>query len=384
MAVWKRRVCQACGKQHQDNNVPRALEVKPPPCKKCGGATKYSEMWYVSLSLNGEPYVKAVSIKKKEAEEHEASLKTARANGENLGGVKPLPFPEATKIFLRWVDDRERLSMISSGTADSYRRRAEHHLEPFFRGYDIKQIDYDAADSYRDMRIEAGAAYSTINKEICILQRIISVCLQKKKIRFNPLSGYEGLPEDGRRTRFLSKPEISQLLEKCQEECRPPHLYPMVMVALETGLRRDGVMGLQWEHISFENNEIKRTVKGGVKVSIPMTSRLRGVLQAWRASQRVVGLSGYVFPSPNDRTKPLCQHTRFGYDTVCRDLGFTDVTFHTLRHTFATHFISATKDIHLLAKILGHSTTYITEIYAHVIEESKQQGIALFEAAMAQ
>ena len=48
------------------------------------------------------------------------------------------------------------------------------------------------------------------------------------------------------------------------------------------------------------------------------------------------------------------------------------------RHTFATIFLRKTKDIAALREILGHSDISETLIYAHVLEESKQEGIQCF------
>lgn len=388
MSVWKRRVCSTCGKQHQDENVPKKWSDNPPACEKCGGATKYSQKWYVSLMLGGEKYIKAVSLTKKGAEEHEAALITARANGEAVGSAKPLPFTEAKKIFLAWAEHRAQIGMLSPATLASYKGRVESNLLPFFRHHDLRGIDHLEVDKYRDSRISAGIAFATINREIGILIRMVSVCKQKKLLRSNSLEGYEFLPQTERRTRFLSRDEMSQLLAKCSEPTRPKHLYPMVVVALETGLRRDGVLGLEWSHISFDKREITRIVKGGKKVTIPMTGRLVEALKNWRtASQKVVPidgvglLSGPVFPSPV--TGGVMNRTSsFGYEAVVKELGWSDVTFHTLRHTFATHFLAATKNIHLLADILGHSTTVITQIYSHVIDESKTHAMSVFEEAM--
>lgn len=387
MAVWKRRVCQECGKQHQDENVPKKWAESPPPCGRCGGTTRYSKQWYVSLVLDGQKYVKAVSLTKKGAEEHEADLVSSRANGEKVFTLKPLPFPEAVKVFLGWAEHRCKIGMLSPRTLETYRSRVANLL-PAFKRFDLKQIDHLEADSYRDARIEAGVAFATINKELGALCHIMGVCKQKKLIRENNMDDYEYLPKTSRKTRFLSREEIAVLLEKCRESRRPKYLYPIVVVALETGLRREGVVGLEWQHISFARKEITRVVKGGKQITIPMTSRLVKVLQDWRArSQKVVPIGGWetltgpVFPSPVTGGV-MHRGTNLGYEPVIEACGWDDVTFHTLRHTFATHFLAATKNIHLLADILGHSTVVITQIYSHVIDETKAHAMAAYEQAM--
>lgn len=56
------------------------------------------------------------------------------------------------------------------------------------------------------------------------------------------------------------------------------------------------------------------------------------------------------------------------------------ITHKTGRHTYATFFLSKTKDITALQEILGHSSLSETMIYAHVLDESKQEGAKCFDA----
>ena len=54
------------------------------------------------------------------------------------------------------------------------------------------------------------------------------------------------------------------------------------------------------------------------------------------------------------------------------------VSAKTGRHTFATIFLKKTKDVATLQKLLGHSNLKETMIYAHVLDESKQEGMQCF------
>jgi site-specific recombinase XerD len=57
-----------------------------------------------------------------------------------------------------------------------------------------------------------------------------------------------------------------------------------------------------------------------------------------------------------------------------------DISHKTGRHTFATYFLKKTKDLTALKEILGHSELRETLIYAHVLDESKQEGITCFNS----
>ena len=54
------------------------------------------------------------------------------------------------------------------------------------------------------------------------------------------------------------------------------------------------------------------------------------------------------------------------------------ISHKTGRHTFATYYLKETKDLTALKEILGHSELRETLIYAHVLDESKQEGIKCF------
>ena len=56
-----------------------------------------------------------------------------------------------------------------------------------------------------------------------------------------------------------------------------------------------------------------------------------------------------------------------------------DITHKTGRHTFATYFLSKTKDLNTLKSIMGHSCLRETLVYAHVLDRDKQEGITCFD-----
>jgi integrase len=69
------------------------------------------------------------------------------------------------------------------------------------------------------------------------------------------------------RTRFLSDEERERLLVVCRSS-ESVHLFPIVTLALSTGMRRGGILGLSWENIDFQNRRITllRTKNGERRV----------------------------------------------------------------------------------------------------------------------
>jgi integrase len=65
-----------------------------------------------------------------------------------------------------------------------------------------------------------------------------------------------------------------------------------------------------------------------------------------------------------------------------RALGLSDVTFHTLRHTFASHAVMAGVDLYTLAKLLGHRDITMVQRYAHLAPDHLKAAVRLTATAL--
>ena len=70
---------------------------------------------------------------------------------------------------------------------------------------------------------------------------------------------------------------------------------------------------------------------------------------------------------------------RRAFQTACKRAGIADFTFHDLRHTCASWLVQA--DVHLLSvrDVLGHSTTAMTERYAHMDNQRIHDAVAVLD-----
>jgi integrase len=410
MSVYKRRLCGACGKEYHDQTVAKKGGKETPPLCSCGAETRYLAKWCVCVKLPGKdgvmkPHKKSVGTKE-EAKAYEASLIDRKSKGEVFSKPKDTTYLHAAKIFLDWVDEREAEGKLAPGSASSYRYRTRVHLTPFFTGKDIRNIEWEDVDEYKQYRrtqiIEEGRGKggyptnATINREIATLKRMMSIAVQKRIIKHSLLVDYELLREDNERERYLTHTEIDKLLAECSRRrmsvltsekeiaVYPAHLRIAAILGLNTGLRIDGVLTLRWEEIDWDRNEIVKMVKhhrdGAAKpVRIPMTPTLRDELKKWKARSNVVRAKGYVIPSPKKPGDHIKITSNFGLQRALAAVGIEDFTFHDFRHTFCTLFLEAFPDkIEVLRKIVGHSSSYMTRRYAHITERSTHAAMADF------
>lgn len=401
MAVFKRLNCKACGKRSQ---APKE-ERTPPACPQCGEIMTYSKKWYITVYLpttNGgkKPHTEAVSTKKSDAELEESKYKVYRSKGGKISATNPI-MNQAFDEFISYLEMQVIEGKIAESTKVYYEKRVNTNLRPSFGKIKLKDFGMkaeDLADQYKKKRIGAVKP-ATLNREIATLKRFCTFAKKKKLLPSNPLIGYELLTENNERDRVLTEEEIARLLA----ECKAPHLKLAVKIALATGLRREGVLTLKWNEIDWMRNEIRKVVKhhrrrGTKRVDIPLTIKLRDELLSWRKEQAVQSIGGYVIPSPRNPADHIKVSSDFGFASACIRAGIdvyeewsekkqkmvkkTEFHFHDLRHCFATYFLKATKNLHALAEILGHSPQEeyrMSRRYAHILREEKHEAMKQFE-----
>jgi integrase len=97
-------------------------------------------------------------------------------------------------------------------------------------------------------------------------------------------------------------------------------------------------------------------------------------LEYWALGKR----NEFVFYNP-ETGKPFVD-LKAGFGLACRKAGISGVTWHTLRHTFASRLLDRGVDIVTVQQLLGHSTVTVTMRYTHTNLESKRAAVAKLES----
>ena len=223
-------------------------------------------------------------------------------------------------------------------------------LEAHFRDRKLSQITAgDIQDFYNRKR--QLTSISTANRHLARLAHMFGKARKWKDFAGElPTKDVEKQREEGNRIRFLSHEEIQILLAQCD-----PRIYPILVCALHTGMRRGEILDLRWENVDLERGLIFVVKsKSGKPRELYITPQLRDVLVS--LGQRKEGLIFEIAVI----TLRRC------FDRALRKTNITDFCFHSLRHTFASHFIMRTSDLAALQQILGHSSLKMTMRYAHL------------------
>jgi len=184
---------------------------------------------------------------------------------------------------------------------------------------------------------------------------------------------------------YLTQEELIKLY---QTPCEKPILKAAALFSALTGLRFSDVASLKWEDIGSESSGhcIHFTQKKTRSVNyLPISESAFQILNeakeitenmTSRTKQHKEELSdkletGLIFP----RIQDLQYHrpTPFFKNWISAAGIEKKVTFHTMRHTYATLLLKANINIKIVSEMLGHADLKTTMIYAHVINESRRQ-----------
>jgi len=177
------------------------------------------------------------------------------------------------------------------------------------------------------------------------------------------------LEENNRRMRFLSTEECSSLVDNCDK-----HLRPIIITALNTGMRKSEVLNLKWDDVDLKHNFITvRYTKNGEPRQIAINGTLRETLSGIVRRLDVP----YVF-FDNATGKHYGQVTR-SFRTACKRSGITDFHFHDLRHTFASQLVMAGVDLTTVKELMGHKTMAMTLRYSHLAPQHMASAVDVLD-----
>lgn len=286
---------------------------------------------------------------------------------------------------------------FSAFCAEKYRVHAEMHLKEStwkVRQYQLANLiewfgetkltgfSTDAVEKYKQHRLGQGAKPVTINTELSQLRTVLNYAKQlgaptcKFTIKHLPVRGI------GRVT-WWTEQQIAMLLAEVEREA--PAILPLVVFVANTGVRKGEAIALEWKSVDLERGEIRIwpseywQPKSDEPREIPISDALLPWLSRVGASKRWVFTSrdgarfAYWPKRQFDRARKLAGHAdscgkRNDKKCTCGAEGLRGGP-HTLRHSFASHFLKSVPDIFLLAKVLGHSHARTTKLYAHLLPD---------------
>ena len=158
------------------------------------------------------------------------------------------------------------------------------------------------------------------------------------------------------RLRYLSEEEAERLMFNCDK-----NLKPIVITALNTGMRKSEILKLTWDRVDLKNRLILLDkTKNGERREIPINDTLYNTLSGLTRHIK----TDYVFYNP-ETLKPYYDIKR-SWNTALRKSHILDFRFHDLRHTFASWLVMKGIDLTTVKELLGHKDVKMTLRYSHL------------------
>ncbi|MDO9507626.1 site-specific integrase [Hydrogenophaga sp.] len=243
----------------------------------------------------------------------------------------------------------------------------------------ISAITHQTIDKWRTARLQQGRKPSTINRDLTTLLGCLSYAVEVGVLPSNPLHKLKPLKEAGGRLRHLSEAEVKRLKQQLDNPInprQPQYIKPLVLLALNTGLRRGACFNLRWHDVDWSSKVITAVgthAKTAKTQYIPMNKEVAFALLEWM--HVATKDKDLVFPG---RRKGKVMH---GVDvqlgTLFRNAEIEDASFHTLRHTFASRLVQKGANLPTVQALMGHANIKQTSAYAHLAPGAMAAAVAL-------
>ena len=291
-------------------------------------------------------------------------------------------------LMARFIDEYCIPPTVRLRTRHGYEGQISRYITPVigrvqFQGLKTARV----RQIYADM-LERGLSSTTVLHLHRLLKKIFNWAVEEKLLSKanNPMATVKAPGKSEYEMEMWDIPTIHKFLDLCGRS----QYGDLFTLAIHTGLRRSEICGLKWDTIDLVANRLRvvstlHSINGhGLVSAEPKTKKSRRtialapetvqLLHSVRGSQMEQGLpsTGYVFTRPSGL--PLIpQEVTKAFTGFVRAHNLPHMTFHGLRHAYATLGLLAGIDSKIVSESLGHSTITITlDLYSHVMDKMKE------------
>ena len=352
------------------------------PKYKVGDETRISNIWWYKFRFAGQ-VIRESSKSASKTVAKDAERVRRRELEESWNQIKRRTLPPTFSLAAsEWL---KASTSIAPSTVRSYNLAISRLTTDFGRRLLCDLSAEDLAD-YQVRRKREGLSNRTINLELGVLRSI----LRRFRMWETLAADVNFLKESPTPGRALTVEEETALL-KAASKSRCRSLYPVVMLALNTGMRAGEIRGLTWAQVDFLGSALmvgkSKTLAGSWRI-IPLNPRALATLTHWRGLFPGAEPEHYVFPhekyglAGNDRQpcawevvpteqmhrwKVAWENTRETAGVTCR--------FHDLRHTFISRLAESQASDSTVMALAGHVSRAMMERYSHIRMEAKRRAV---------
>jgi integrase len=307
--------------------------------------------YQVQIRRRGYPSISKVFSSKRDADSWSRLIESDMDRGAYLDRT------EADKTTLgdlleRYVSEITPLKKSASVEAIRLRRFIR---EERLCAYKASALTGKLLAEWRNSRLKRVSG-STVNRELNTLSHAINVARREWGIHINnPVELIQRPKHNKGRERRLSRGEETKLFEVLESNTRNPWIRPIVVFAIETGMRRGEILSLVWANVDLQTRVVRLIdSKNGEGRSVPLTLKASALLQALPRT-----VDGRVFATTAEALK-----LAFARAVGCA--GIDDLHFHDLRHEAVSRLFEKGLNVMEVASISGHKTLQMLRRYTHL------------------
>ena len=302
-------------------------------------------------------------------------------------GMKPRCKSFDTKLEAeKWARDLEAqvdrfgaapdTKILESNTLGDLLERYQREVSPLKRGsvQEIQRIDvlrrHDLAyrtmiglsqqdiASFRDERLQSVAPSTTV-RELAIVSHVIEVAIRDWGLPLakNVVKLVRRPVIRNERSRRLTGDEEQRLLDGCAGG-KIPYFQTLIILAIETGMRRGELLGLNWSDVSHNRRVISLAMtKNGTSREVPLSQRAFDALMDWKAHADVD--QSTVFPMKAGSLEQA-------WYRLLKRVGITGLRFHDLRHEGVSRLFERGLNVIEVSSVSGHRELRMLKRYTHL------------------
>lgn len=301
----------------------------------------------------------------KEAENLLVKRKNAIKEGKQPIEIRKIgnhTFNQLAEEYFKWAE-RQKSFWV-------YKNYLIKQLVETFGNIPLRRFNSMLLEQFQTDRLNNGNKPATVNRSIATISHMFTKAVEWYMVEEEILKRVrkvKKLAENNRRLRYLSPEECQRLIDSCDE-----HIKPLVITALNTGMRKGEILGLKWDNVDLKAGFIllnQEQTKNSERKELPINQTLRETLQTIAKRENV----SYVFHDPSTGNRYF--DVKRSFKTALKRAEIRDFRFHDLRHSFASHLVMAGIDLATVKELMGHKDFKMTLRYAHLAPSHKVKAV---------
>jgi len=358
--------------------------------------------WELRYRAGGKTITTTVRGGKRDAQRRLRELLTLADQGRH-------PHDPERLTVGKWLDRWLRIikSEVAAQTYANYETTVRSWIAPALGSVQLSRLTPSHLQAFYTGMATSGLKTSSAAHVCIILNVALSRATELRLIAMNPADVVrKRRPRPAARTPerpVLDRDQCAKLLGSA----RNTELYPLILIALATGMRRNEILALRWNHIDLESADItvqeslvhlagettRKAPKNNKCRVIPVPNAVVAELRAIKLCQAQGLLRLGV---RQDGTTEVCRRGDDGmirsplsvtnaFQRLVKRIGLPAATFHSLRHTHASELMRAGVPVNVAAARLGHSDggSLLLKVYAHTIDDMARDAARRIESIFA-